>query len=363
MRVAVDARELEGRPTGVGRVLQGLLEAWPAGDQLDLICRTPPRLTTQQPGWQVRLAPGPRWMPGTVWEQLVLPAKSRHADALLCPAYGMPRLAPCPTAVCMHDCAPFAVPETFGWRQRKRRQAVARLAARRAAFLFMGSEFAAAEARRHLGLEPERSLVIPWGLTRGFRPPTEPAVAAVRRAYDLPGRIILFVGSALQRRDLGALLELSASLAASRPDLRLCLVGGSPERTETADERTDERWLRRLGYVPDEHLPALYGAASVVAYPSRYEGFGLPVLEALACGAPVVASRRTALAEVYAERAWLVEHDRPDQWRAALETLLDNPGERRSQIAGAQAWALDQAWDGSAAALRKRLAQAAGETP
>ena len=356
MRIAVDAREMAGNRTGVGRVIQGLLEAWPDGDEICLISRTPLNDMPVRSGWRTVVDPGSARLPGAVWEQLCLPSVVRDsgADALLAPNYSMPLSAPCPTAVCMHDCAPFAVPHGFSLRERWRRRIGARIAARRAAFLFMGSRFAAHEAQRHLAVLEERLLVVPWGLTRGFGAVSDERVAAIRERYRIGGRSVLFVGSGLQRRSLGELGEWVREIAATRPDVELLVAG---PRAETPN---DEPPIRHLGYVPEDDLAPLYAAATVVAYPSSYEGFGLSVLEALACGTPAIASATSALAEVYAEHARLVPHGDGAAWRAALAILLDDEIERQRAIDAGSAWARAQSWAPSAERLRARLATAAG---
>ncbi len=360
LRIAVDARELEGRPTGVGRVVAGLLASWPrTDDRIELICRSAIRPPWLREGWAVRTASGAPRLPGALWEQTVLPMALGDAEVLVAPNYGMPRFAPIPTAVCMHDCAPFALPETFAARERARRRWSARVAARRAAVIFMGSEFAARECHRWLGVSDQRLLVIPWGCTPEFRPASRERVATVRSRYRLRDRVVLFVGSQLQRRDIDALGRHVAQLRAGRDDLELCIVGGNPEAAEHTDQ---DRHVRRLGYVPDEDLPALYSAATVVAYPSRYEGFGLPVLEALACGTPVVASATSALLDVFSGRARLVDHDDDVAWLEALARLLDSQEVRDQEIARGHGWAVGRDWDASAARLRARLADI-GSTP
>lgn len=356
MRIAVDARELAGHRTGVGRVIQGLLEAWPDGDELFLISRSPLTALPLRPGWHSVVDSGSTGLPGAVWEQLRLPRTVRDtaADALLAPNYSMPLSAPCPTAVCMHDCAPFAVPHGFGPRERWRRRLGARIAARRAAFLFMGSQFAADEAQRYLAVLEERLLVVPWGLTRGFGAISSHRVADVRERYGIRGRSVLFVGSGLQRRRLGELGTWVRELAATRSDIELLVAGPHPE-SDSAGPPT-----RHLGYVPEEDLAPLYAAATVVAYPSSYEGFGLSVLEALACGTPAVASATSALAEVYADRAHLVPHGDAAAWKSTLATLLDDEIERQRSVEVASTWARAQSWGPSAVRLRDRLASAAG---
>lgn len=363
MRLAVDARELEGHPTGVGRVLSGLLGAWPHEDELLLIARRPLALPGIAARHSTLLHPGVLPLPGTLWEQLVLPdvVARAGADLLISPAYGMPWNTPCPTVVGMHDCACFELADEFRPRERIRRQWQARIAARRAEFLFMGSEFAAAQARHYLDVDPSRLLVLPYGVTSEFRPPARERIEEIAQRYGLGGRTVLFVGAHLQRRMLPALAGAVERLARARPDLRLALVGRKPdaERLPGLDLPPDR--LIWLGWVDDADLPAIYAAATVVAYPSTYEGFGLPVLEGLACGTPVVTSAAGSLSEIYPGRAWIVPDDRPEEWERALATLLDSPAERERMTAVAQPWAASRDWSAASAALRERLAGLAEE--
>jgi len=355
VRLAVDARELEGHPTGVGRVLSGLLRAWPAVDELLLFARAELALPAIEAVHSVRRVPGPGLLPGALWEQLVLPGAVARAgaDLLISPAYGMPWNTPCPAVVGMHDCACFALADEFRPRERVRRQWLARLAARRAEFLFMGSDFAADEAHRHLGVARERMLVLPYGVGPEFRPPPAERVAEVAARHELAGRTVLFVGAHLQRRLLPSLAHAVRRLAAARPDLRLALVGERPAAAEALDLPADR--VHWLGWVDDADLPALYAAATVVAYPSTYEGFGLPVLESLACGTPVVTSAAGSLAEIYPDRAWIVPNDSPDEWEHALATLLDSAQERSRWSQRAVTWASERDWTLAAQRLREAI--------
>jgi glycosyltransferase involved in cell wall biosynthesis len=357
MLIATDARELQGRPTGVGRVLQGLLEAWPEQDEIILCSQESLALPAPlHESGRLRCLVDASWSraPGLLWEQLTLPRLVRRsgAAALLAPGYGMPLRAGVPTAVCMHDCAPFATPEAFSTRERMRRRWSARQAARRASFLFMGSEFAADEAARHLGCERDRLLVSAWGLTTGFGEATDAEVASARERYGVDERTVLFVGSGFARRDLGTLARRVARVADLVGGARLAVAG-----TGHGEVAAAEPIVSTLGFVPDPDLRALYAAAGAVAYPSRYEGFGLPVLEALACGTMVVASKATALAEVYDGHALLADHDDDEQWIDALQrALTEAPG-----LEAAASWARQQTWQPTAAAIRDRLAASTGE--
>jgi glycosyltransferase involved in cell wall biosynthesis len=263
----------------------------------------------------------------------------------------MPRSVRVPTAVCMHDCAPFALPEDFSKREGMRRRWNARNAARRAAFLFMGSQFAADEAVRHLAIDASRCLVAPWGLTGTFAAPTEAAVAEARRTYAVDDKTVLFVGSGFRRRGLDSLSHRVRAVAAAVPGVRLAIAGRPSQQEQVAYDPA----IQRLGYVPDRDLPALYGACGALAYPSTYEGFGLPVLEALACGAPVVASQAAALVEVFGGRATLVPHDDDSAWIMALQAALKSAPATR---VAATEWARAQQWGPTAEAVRARLLEA-----
>lgn len=355
MRIGIDARELTGQPTGVGRVLAGLLGVWPEDDEIILYAQKPVPSQFLAVGHRRNIVAGSQ-MPGAIWEQTVLPSRLRRDDveALFSPAYGMPAAAPCGVVVGMHDCACAATPWEFGWRERKRRQWAARNAAKHAKYLLTGSHFSAHEIRRWYGVQRERIVVAKYGIGKDFRVADVDNVARVRERYALDSPSVLFVGTPLVRRNLAALSRAIDEIRSILPDVGLYGVGPETKRVGSVNN------LRWLGYVPEEDLAAVYNAATVVAYPSTYEGFGFPVLEALACGTPVVASAAGSLPEIFAGKAWLVD-DRHEQWVEALGTLLKDANERQRRIDKAQPWALAQTWDATGRVVHRLLRDASQE--
>lgn len=226
----------------------------------------------------------------------------------------LPLFPRAPTVATVHDLSVFDVPWAFSrWRARNERLLV-RQALRRADLLITMSDFTAARVHARFGRE---AAVIPLAPAPDMRPAAAGKVAAARDLYGLPKRFVLQVGTIEPRKDVAGLA--SACRSAGVP---LVLAGG------TAWGGAVPPGALSLGYVPRDVLPALYGAATVVAYCSKYEGFGLPPLDAMACGAAVVASRVASLPEVLGDAACLVEPGDGDVLAGTLRRLFADDEER-----------------------------------
>jgi len=196
-----------------------------------------------------------------------------------------------------------------------------------------GAVIAVSESTRrdllaHLKVEPERVYVVYGGVAERFRPASLAKIQEVRARYHLPERFILTVGTIEPRKNYLRLLEAYRRLLDQGYNEGLVIVGKLGWRYKTFFQRLRELNLEQsvtlLGFVADDDLPALYSAAEIFVYPSLYEGFGLPPLEAMACGIPVVASNTSSLPEVVGDAGLLVSPYETAALAAALKKLLDD---------------------------------------
>jgi glycosyltransferase involved in cell wall biosynthesis len=188
------------------------------------------------------------------------------------------------------------------------------------------SQDACADLARFLGLPAEKLRVVPLGVSEAFRPIGPEQAAAVAARFGLNGPYVLAVGTRQARKNQAGLVAAFCALRDELPEHCLAIAGPTIWREDRLREQVAalgmESRVRLLGYVPDEALPALYSAASLFVFPSLYEGFGLPVLEAMACGTPVVCSNRSSLPEVAGEAALLVDPTSRDELAGAIRRAL-----------------------------------------
>ena len=261
---------------------------------------------------------------GHVWEQLALPVAARRAGLLLSPANLAPLAYP-RNAVVIHDSAPFREPSWYtrlygAWH----RTALPRIA-RRARLVIAPSEHMRAELIELFALPGDSVAAIAPGVDPSFSTPGDPQPLVRRHGIDRP--YALAVGTDGPRKNLALLDRIAPELA--RNGLDVVIAGSS--RPYLPQGGAGGR-ARRLGYVADEDLPALYAGAAVFAMPSLYEGFGLPCVEAMAAGTPVVAADRAALPEACGGAALLADPGDPDAFAAAL---LRAAGTERDRLVAA----------------------------
>jgi len=313
MIIGIDTQSTLGRKTGIGRYTAGLLAALRetgSGHEYvalqsdrDLVMRTDRRLR---------------------WQQFELPRRARAAGAALLHVTGFdaPVWKPCPVVLTVHDLIGSLFPHHLPPVSRMYWARWLPFTVRLADAVIVNSETTRRDLERLTQIPQNKVVVVPWGVDKRFHPQPEPIVSACRTRYALPERFVLNVGTLEPRKGIDTLIEAFAPLAHRYPhDLVLAGQRGwswQPILDRIAAHNLGDR-VHVLDYVPDDDLPPLYAAATIFSFPSRYEGFGFPVLEAMACGTPVVCSNAASLPEVVGRSALLVPPDDAPALTVALE--------------------------------------------
>ena len=352
MRIAVDARSLCGERTGVGRTLEGLYGAFTRlfpGDSVVLLSPRPLDLPAALEGRVEVRPPGRPRLPGTVWLQTVaaVEAVRTGADLFHGPLGILPLASPLPGVATIHDLTPVLFPE---WHDLKNVAGFAPFlpaTVRRAARLVCVSR----ATRNDLLLAcPEadgKAFVVPNGLVPS---PVAGVEAPPPRPY------VLSIGTLEPRKNHERLVAAMESIWDRRPDFPdLVIAGGTGWGMPGFDERLARSRhaprIARLGWVPSERAGALLRGARLLAYPSLYEGFGMPVLEAMACGCPVITADRSSLPEVAGGAALLVNPTRPGQLAKAIGVLATHDQERARLVAAGSVRAAACTWHKTAVAM------------
>ncbi len=293
-----------------------------------------PGVTVRRPAWSTR-SPLAR----IAWEQSALALASRRVDLLHGSVYASPVLAACPTVITVHDLTFVHQAAMLRPFNRVYLRLITRLSARRAARVIATSEHTRRELMDWLALPPGRVVAVPNGVSEEFAPAAPTAVEAFRQQHGLPARFVLFVGTLEPRKNLVRLIEAFARARASLHDETYLVIAGSRgwyyEQIFAHAASLDQgAAILFPGFVSAEALPWWYRAAAVFVYPSLYEGFGLPVLEAMASGTAVITSNTSSLPEVVGDAALSVDPTDVDALAAALVRLL-NDETLRGQLSAA----------------------------
>ncbi len=284
------------------------------------------------PGFRLRPVglPTSRPVVRIFWEQALQPRTLRRegVDLLHSLAFAQPLFWRGPSVISFMDLSFLRFPRAFNRANRLYLTIMARAAVRRADHLLAISEHTRQDLLRLLGASPERVTVTYCGVDSSFKPLDPALVRAYREQHGLPERFVLYVGTLEPRKNVPRLLQAYARLRRSGGAPPLVLAGARGWRHAAIDAALDRLDLREhvrfLGYVPAAELPLCYNAATVFAYPSLYEGFGLPPLESLACGTPVVTSNASSLPEAVGNAALLVDPRDPAALAGALGAALED---------------------------------------
>lgn len=275
-----------------------------------------------------------------LWEQFIQPWEllSEGVALLHSPVNIQPLFLPCKGVITITDLSFMVFPEGFKALQRFYQRFFTCLSVRRASHLIAISTSTARDLTRFFAVPATRISIIFPGVDTTYRPvQDESTLADFRRRRNLPEKFILFVGTLEPRKNLLMLIQAYAQFRrCTNTGHKLVLGGGRGWFYQPIFAAVEELGLQRdvifLSFIPEDELPLLYNAAEIFVYPSLYEGFGLPPLEAMACGKPVIVADVSSLPEVVGNAALLVNPYQPDKWAAAL-SLLCNDANLRADLA------------------------------
>ncbi len=332
MRIGVDGRELvDGMRTGIGRyVVEVLRAASHAGLECFVYGDARTRIPVMLPGVSLhRLNAGPTLLV----DQVGLPRRLARdrIEVFLSPYYKAPICAPCPVVVTIHDLFFIGYPGLTRPVHNAVMTWLVRLYVSRAAAVITDSEYSKRAIMERIGVPEIKVTAIPVALGREFRP--QPLSDTVRRWYGITDPYILYVGNFKPHKNLARLIQAYSALPETlRKTYRLVLAGGDRDHRPAL-----ERQARSLsvdgqvlfpGLIRDDDLPEIYSGCVLFILPSLEEGFGLPALEAMACGAPVVASNRAAIPEVVGDAAVLFDPGNVAALTEAMTAALLQPDRR-----------------------------------
>ena len=357
MRLGVDATPLAAAKSGIGYHVEYLVRALAKTGALEEILL----FANKRPLFDEGMPSGTRWVEQltfakrAIWMQLLLPELIRREkpDLTHYINFNAPIARTHPFVVTFHDMVLFRHPEFFTWKKRVLTRGLMPLVARRALGILTVTEAARREIIEYLDLPPDRVHVVPAAPADLYRPVDDPAeIASVRAKHKLSGPYLLFVGTLEPRKNLPRLLQAFEQLRRS-PGIphQLAIVGGRGWKFDPIFQAIDAMAarddVRFLDYVPLPEMPALYAGADLLVFPSLYEGFGVPPLEAMRVGTPVVVSDIPSLREVTGHASIKVDPFDERSIASGIVRGLDG-ADLASRRAAGLARAADFTWDHAA---------------
>jgi len=338
MRIGIDATALPPQPVGAGNYIIQLIRALAAQkSNHDFIVFAQPsgqNMIALPEGSSIEWVIVEERSPGSrlIWEQVQFPKliNTSGVELLHSTHYTRPTRLPCKSVVTFHDMTFFLYPELHTWAKRIYFPQMMRLSASRADELITVSDSTRDDLIRVLGIDPKKVTTTHLGVNPGYKPiDDQKEKSRVAEKYALPEKYVLYVGLVEPRKNLPVLINAFRRVIDEEFNYKLILVGRYGWMYEQVLDQVKELDLENvvqfLGYVPQEDLPLVYNLASLFVYPTIYEGFGLPVLEAMACGVPVVTSDVSSLPEIVNEAGILTPvNDGDALFEAIVQGLEDH---------------------------------------
>ena len=362
MRIAIDARKL--RDYGIGTYVRNLLRHLARIDQTTeylLLCRPADADMGRRLGENFRTVPE-RAGPYTIREQLTVPLDLRRekVDLFHAPHYVLPPLTPCKSVVTIHDCIHLRFPQylpnrlAYGYAR-----ASLWIATHRATRVLTVSEASKRDILRYFHVPESKIDVIYNAIDEQYgERPTDEEMRRVRERYQLQDPFVLYAGNIKPHKNLERLIEAFHTLRKNGfEQVKLLIIGDEISKYPTL-RRAVHRYklhhnVRFLGFVSDKTLACLYRLAAVFVFPSLYEGFGLPPLEAMASGTPVITSNQSSLPEIMGDAALLVDPYDPDAIYGAMRRVLTEPELARSLSERGLARVKEFSWERSVRRVRE----------
>jgi glycosyltransferase involved in cell wall biosynthesis len=366
MKVAIDARKLHD--FGIGTYIRNLLRCLARIDaetEYVLLCRQADLGIARQlgPNFRTLLEPSPNY---SLREQIHVPwvLLRERPDVFHAPHYVLPLCVPCRSVVTIHDCIHLMFPQYLKNRaSHAYARAVMWAAARRSDCILTVSEASKRDILHFFNVPAEKIVVVSNAIDERFSiAPPEDDVARVRERYQLDQRFVLYVGNIKPHKNLVRLIEAFSELRQGElEDLKLLIIGDEisrlPALRRAVHKHKLHKHVRFLGYLPDETLAILYRLAALFVFPSLYEGFGLPPLEAMASGTPVVTSNVSSLPEVTGDAAVLVDPYDVDSLVDGMRRVLTDPALAAEMRRMGLARAREFSWERSVARTRDMYQQ------
>jgi len=349
IKIGINARALQARPTGVAKyILNSILNLKTANGKNDNDYMlffgsdrpVPEAILNAGFKYDIPKMSTHNQILKLLWAQAYLPFATRRHKLDLFHEYSLvsPAVKRCRTVLTVYDIAPLYLPDCYTYATRLYLKSLLPRSIRQADRIIAISKNSKDDLIRHFKVTPDKIEVVHAGVDETFRPIHDRCeLERIKKIYNIRGDFILAVSLISPRKNLTRLIKAFKVLKdQKKTDGQLVIVGRKAWLYEEVFREAVSSGLEKdivfCGHIPDEHLVCMYSAASVFAYPSLYEGFGLPILEAMACGAPVVASNISSIPEVCGQAALLVDPYSIEELARALDSVINNPGLRQDLI-------------------------------